>query len=144
MNESGRRSPSSAAWFQDAAKEFAESKQGKRAAARAALSTRPQLNPASAAAAAALFEAVASGRLPSAGVGYDPWSIKTPTASGGLLVPPKTQPKREVSPQQGLDAILKHISEAGDSGEVMKAGGEWITKITNGITSVIRKYEDED
>lgn len=54
-----------------------------------------------------------------------------------------------ISPQQGLNAILNAVRHAGDGmgdddkdAEMFKVAGEWITKITNGITGVLKESED--
>lgn len=47
------------------------------------------------------------------------------------------------TPEEGLQAILEAVRTAGDSDAVFKAGGEWIAKITNGISEEISKAEQD-
>lgn len=106
-----------------------------------------------AAEAAAVFGAVASGSAPALGSGPNPVlsipSYMPPrTARRG---PPNSEELRRVresrsaiiTPEKGLEAILEAVRTAGDSDAVLKAGGEWITKITNQISQVIRDADDE-
>jgi len=59
---------------------------------------------------------------------------KPPTPEEGLQAP---------TPEEGLQAILEAVRTAGDSDAVFKAGGEWIAKITNGISEEISKAEQD-
>lgn len=55
---------------------------------------------------------------------------------------PGSQPAPPTA-EQGMAAILATVVSAGDSDAVLKAGGEWITKVTNAITKVIREADEE-
>lgn len=112
----------------------------------------PPPRPAEAAAAAALFEAVAAGKVPLS-TGTSP-SYRAPRpghpyySPGGAIgladsMRPPASRFPSPTPEQGLEAILKAIRKAGDADAVFKAGGEWISKITNAITEVIREADDE-
>lgn len=50
---------------------------------------------------------------------------------------------RKPTPEEGLGAIVRHIEGSGDADEAFKRAGEWITRITNAITTASREFEDE-
>ncbi len=49
---------------------------------------------------------------------------------------------RDTTPEQGLDAIVRHIAMSEDADEAFKRAGEWITRITNAITTASREFEE--
>lgn len=113
--------------------------------ARLARATPPP-RPGEARIAASIFEEVASGAAPPLGSGPNPWGgisggIYTSGGVTGSMRPPKPEPAKP-TPTQGLDAIIEEIAKAGDADAVFKAGGDWITRITNAITDVIKQADD--
>ena len=64
-------------------------------------------------------------------------------SSGGSDAAGKSRRPMAISPQEAVDAILAHVRSAGDATEIMKAGGQWITAVTNGIAEIIRESGDE-
>lgn len=96
---------------------------------------------------AELFKDVKAGRIPVVGTGLDrfPSGDKYSGKSRGGLVAPgdNPSPARTITPKQALEVILKHVSEAGDSDEVLRSGGEWIAKTTNGISEIIRQADEK-
>lgn len=107
--------------------------------------------PAESAIAKSLFDAVASGRISALGAGVPaPW-IKPPvggsgsaTASGRVAsgggVPDQPLPKTAYTPNTALAVILDHVDKASDE-DVMRVASEWLTKVTNGITDILRSRE---
>jgi hypothetical protein len=98
--------------------------------------------------AAATFAAVADGTLPA----------YTPTPSLARLPPKRARPPvgrrdpsypeeaidgydKRITGKQGLEAIIAEVQKSPDP---FKAAGEWITKITQGITAVVAEADDED
>jgi hypothetical protein len=127
-------------------KRQAEKLEARRLAAQAAMTPPPR--PREAAAAKELFEAVATGRV----------SMSTEVTTGGLGYAaagryhhpgPQYRPEAiqaqsrfpKPTPEQGLEAILKGIRETSDE-DLLRVAGEWITKVTNGITEILRNREE--
>jgi len=48
------------------------------------------------------------------------------------------------SPQEAFDVIVDYIKSVTDADEAFKLGGEWIAKITTGITDALTAREDEE
>lgn len=67
-------------------------------------------------------------------------------ASVGATVPtsPTPVPATATTPDEALKIILDAISGAGDDDAVMKAAGDWIEKITNAITDLMRGSEEDE
>jgi hypothetical protein len=65
------------------------------------------------------------------------------TAEGYVSSNGRVRSPLAISPQEAVDAILAHVRSAGDATEIMKAGGQWITAVTNGIADIIRESGDE-
>jgi|GEM_PF-4667928 len=81
------------------------------------------------------------------GSGESTSSLARSWAAGGVQVAsntggPPCDPS-PITPEEGLQAILKAVRTAGDSDAVFKAGGEWIAKITNGISEEISNAEQD-
>lgn len=116
------------------------------------------------------FEAVVAGKAPMLGTGPSPWGAggyarggyvpgrALPTTPVGAMRPPRTRivydnDGNDVSmgigtgrfpkptPAEGLLAILDAVRKAGDPDAQMKVAGEWITKVTNGISAIIREAD---
>lgn len=92
--------------------------------------------------AATVFDQVASGVMPVVGTGMPaPWEMP---GVGGGFIPPRPgsdyQPAT-MTPKQELRAILRDIRSSEDP---MVAAGEWLTKITTSITSLMRELDGDD
>jgi len=88
--------------------------------------------------AAATFTAVGSGARPA----YEPGGIPSDGTWGRTERHPA--PPRPITAEQGLNAIIAAVAGAGDADAVMKAGGEWMTRVTNKITEAIRNADTEE
>lgn len=82
---------------------------------------------------ASIFSGVKAGTIPTVS------KSSAPTYSNRGY---EATPRRPTA-QQGLEAILDAIRDAGDADEVMAAAGLWITKITNEITAIVREADDK-
>lgn len=139
-------------WFEDALDEVTESRRAKAIAgaakrvesARRAAAFSSVRSPREVAEAATTFEAVKRGVAPALGtgvrVGVGGGPVYTHTAASNTTT--FTMPQH-VTPNQGLDAIVEAVRDAGDPDEVLRVGGEWITRITNAITEAIREADDD-
>lgn len=85
--------------------------------------------------AAETFAAVGSGARPAYIAGTFPLSPQANRHSNTL---------KPITPEQGLNAIIAAVAGAGDADAVMKAGGEWMTRVTNKITEAIRNADAEE
>jgi len=77
--------------------------------------------------------AAAAAGSPSAGVSST-GSTATVTAPGLGIA----------SPEEALKIILHEITSQTDPDMAFKIGGEWITKVTNAITEILKKIDDDD
>lgn len=143
-------------WFATAANQAAASDQARRVAVQIALMGKSAEKSATeiSRAAAAFTAAAGTGApiispndpppwasVPSGGIGVTPGRT-----SGGARYGAVTQPSassRRPTPEEGLDAIVRHIEGSSDADEAFKRAGEWITRITNAITTASRYFEDE-
>jgi hypothetical protein len=48
------------------------------------------------------------------------------------------------TPDEALKIILHEITSQTDPDKAFKIGGEWITKVTNAITEILKKIDDDD
>ena len=71
------------------------------------------------------------------------WAIDEADAQAESKPPASEEGLQAPTPEEGLQAILEAVRTAGDSDAVFKAGGEWIAKITNGISEEISKAEQD-
>ena len=126
-----------------------------KAAKEAARALPPR--PEESAIAKSVFDAVASGRISSLGAGVPaPWeklpvggsgsAMSTPYSKppvfsrGGVLISDVPLPKTAYTPNTALAVILDHVDKTSDE-DVMRVASEWLTKVTNGITDILKSRE---
>lgn len=142
-------------WFTDAADKVVGSKAGKSARDAAEKSSldalaleRSVTAIASAVAASARLADDAAKSFAAVAAGMAP--IMSPTTYTYTHVPTKRSVSYDsgrtgrpsnansVTPDEAMKVILEAVSKAGDTDEVFRVGGEWITKLTNNISQIIR------
>ena len=48
------------------------------------------------------------------------------------------------TPDEAIKVLIEHIKAITDPDEAFKLGGEWITRVTNGITDALKAREADD